>query len=460
MRITNTMMTQNMLRSINTNLNRLEKLQKQVSSGQKIQVASDDPVVAARALKIRNYVAEVEQLQKNTDDAKSWMDFSESALKSIGDNLDRIRELTVEASNGTYSSEELANTKLEIGELKKGIIEIGNSNFSGRYVFAGYDTDAAPFEIVETDVGEKILYKGKYLSLGGVASASVSDEDYKSFYLSNMDKITGQPELKSAKFEAFTAADPELSFEVLLDGVSQTITLTDGTNYDIDTLQNELQAKLSTAFSSGTGQPDPLIKVTAEDGKLKLTVQDGTSIQINSGTLDVSQLGFSNGKKSTSGEEQEILYKIGAANRISVNVEGNAIFGQNGSSIFDSIQKLTLALAGETSYKTATYDEGPPADIVIETHDLDISSVLADLDEDLDRLLLERADLGARSNYVELTQSRLKDNYTTFTELLSNNEDVDYAEASLKLASAETVYEAALAAGAKVIQKSLLDFLS
>ena len=460
MRVTNGMLIQNMIRNINGNLSRLGKLQQQASTGNTIQYASDNPVAATRIVKMRSYLAEVSQLQKNADDAKSWMDYSESILKNMGENLKRIRDLTVEASNGTYSGDDLEKIKSEITELKKGFIEMANSSYSGRYVFAGYNTDKAPMESVTTAVGEMVLYKGKYLSLGGVVSSNVSDADLQSFYLSNMDSINGQPELISAKTGTFTAASPSLDFQVVLDGVSQTISLTDGTTYDASALQAELQAKLSAAFPAGSGQPDPLIKVSEEDGRLKFTVQDGSSIQFNSGSLEVSMLGLTDGRKSIRGETEEILYKLGTANRIRINAECDEIFGKDGNNLFDTLQKLELALGGETSYKTASYDGGPPAAVTVETHDLSVSSVLDDLDRDINSLLKSRSEIGARTNYVELTQNRLDDNYITFTKLLSQNEDADYAEVSLKLSSAETVYSASLSAGAKVIQHSLLDFLN
>lgn len=460
MRITNSMMVQSTLRNINNNLSKLSKLQAQASSQSKIQVPSDDPVVAARSLKLKSCLADIEQKQKNAEDAASWMDYSDSALDEIDDILATIRELTVEAANGTLNDDDKSKIATEIEELKNGIIDIANSTYAGRYIFAGYSTDEAPFEIVSTTIGDMVTYNGKYLSLGGVISASASDSDIEAFYMDNMDKISGQPELTSANFESFTATSPALDFTIILDGVSQTISLTDGTTYDIDTLVTELQSKINTAFPSGTGEPDPLIQVSEDDGKIVLTVQDGSSISISSGTLDVSEMGFSDGMMSSEGDSEEILYKLGTNNWVAVNVEGSDIFGEGEDSLFNTLAKLELALSGETQYKTATYDEGPPAGVGIETYDLDISSLLDDLDEDINRLETARADLGSRASYVELTQNRLEDNYTTYSELLSKNDDVDLAEVSVSLASAQVTYSAALSAGAKVIQNTLLDFLS
>lgn len=459
MRITNGMMVQNTINNINNNLVRLSKLQSQASSLKKIQVPSDDPVAAARSLKMKSCLAAIEQQQKNAEDAAAWIKFSDSALGQLSDMFQQIRELTVGASSGTLTDDDKSKIATELEELKNGIIEVANSSYSGKYVFSGYDTNEAPFEVVSTNMGDMVLYKGKYISLGGVFSSSFSDSELTDFFTDNMDKISGQPELESAVFESFTAVFPSLDFTVTLDGVSSTISLTDGITYDIATLVNELQSGLNAAFPSGSGQPDPLIKVGQEDGKIVLTVQDGSGISIESGTLHVKALGFSDGMKSTDSDSQKILYKLGKSNYVAVNVEGTDIFGEGSGSFFDTLEKIELALNGETQYKTVTYDEGPPAEITVETKDLDLSSLLADLDEDIDRLLTARSDLGARANYVDLTQSRLADNDTTYSELLSANDDVDLAEISVQMADAEAAYLAALSASAKVIQNTLLDFL-
>ena len=84
MRITNNMLINNMIKYIGNNLTRMDKLQAQLATGKKIQVPSDDPVVAARAPKLRTDVAEIQQYQRNLKDAQSWLEITESALSDHG----------------------------------------------------------------------------------------------------------------------------------------------------------------------------------------------------------------------------------------------------------------------------------------------------------------------------------------------------------------------------------------
>jgi flagellar hook-associated protein 3 FlgL len=115
------------------------------------------------------------------------------------------------------------------------------------------------------------------------------------------------------------------------------------------------------------------------------------------------------------------------------------------------------ASAGNKSEFVDTFDK------VIAAMDSDdkseLSKLLGDLDDELGNLLRVRAGLGARMNRVELAAGRLEDDNVNFTKLMSKNEDVDIAEAIMKLQNEENVYRASLATGARVIQPSLVDFL-
>ncbi len=84
---------------------------------------------------------------------------------------------------------------------------------------------------------------------------------------------------------------------------------------------------------------------------------------------------------------------------------------------------------------------------------------LEQLDQGIERILTVAAEVGARQNRVEAINNRIKDSTMELTSMLSKTEDVDYSVAITKLKSEESIYQASLAATAKLIQPSLLDFL-
>jgi len=144
---------------------------------------------------------------------------------------------------------------------------------------------------------------------------------------------------------------------------------------------------------------------------------------------------------------EQIKFEIGIGDNININVPGGDLFNRTTS----------VATAGNKSEFVDTFDKIISA---LESDDKEkLSSLLGDIDDDLNNLLRVRAGLGARMNRVELTAGRIEDDKINFTRLMSINEDVDIAEAIMNLSNEENVYRASLATGARVIQPSLVDFL-
>lgn len=136
------------------------------------------------------------------------------------------------------------------------------------------------------------------------------------------------------------------------------------------------------------------------------------------------------------GNTNQMEYEMGAGLKIPVNVNGTEAFG-NMFGVLDNL--ITDVAAGNVSNLSGT----------------DLKS----LDTVIDNQLEVRSDIGARVNRTELIINRADDLNTNMTSLLSNAEDADYAEVTLKLKSQEAAYQAALQVGARIIQPTLLDYL-
>ncbi|NLM75317.1 MAG: flagellar hook-associated protein FlgL [Clostridiaceae bacterium] len=141
MRITNNMLINNMMLSLSNNLSRTQKYQYQLASGKKIRLPSDDPIVASKSLKLRTDVSEIQQFKRNTDDAISWMDITESTMRQMTEIVHRMREITNQAANGTNTAEDLEKIKAEAEQLRNQLIDLGNATYAGRYIFSGFKTD-------------------------------------------------------------------------------------------------------------------------------------------------------------------------------------------------------------------------------------------------------------------------------------------------------------------------------
>ena len=146
-RITSNTIARNILADINAVNTKLAKTQQQLASGKLLTRPSDDPAAVGRALQYRKDVEETQQYQRNASEAQGWADVTDSALTTINDVLQRVRELTVRGANGTAGPEAHAAIVAELRGLIDSVKIAGNANYGGRYVFAGTKTDVEPYEV-------------------------------------------------------------------------------------------------------------------------------------------------------------------------------------------------------------------------------------------------------------------------------------------------------------------------
>lgn len=147
MRVTQNMMTNNILQQLSSGYGKIADYQDQLSSGKKITRPSQDPVVAVMSVSYQTDVNHIQQYQSNISTAYNWLDSSESALSSVNDVLNRVRDLTEEVSNGTYDDTQRAAAGTEIDQLTQQLMTLGNTQVGGQYIFNGDDTKNAPITL-------------------------------------------------------------------------------------------------------------------------------------------------------------------------------------------------------------------------------------------------------------------------------------------------------------------------
>jgi flagellar hook-associated protein 3 FlgL len=143
------MLNNSMLRNLSQSYSRLGKYQNQLSTGKKVQLPSDDPVVAMQGISYRTALVEVKQFQRNLGAVNNWVEGSDSALDHAGQILHRGRELVVQLSNGSYSEDEKETIVSEIEQLKQDLMTTANTQLSGKYIFNGESTMRPP--VTEVD---------------------------------------------------------------------------------------------------------------------------------------------------------------------------------------------------------------------------------------------------------------------------------------------------------------------
>ncbi len=229
MRITNSMISNNVMYNLNNSLYSLNKTYSQMSSGKSIETPSDNPVGASTVLKYSAYMSKIEQYQQNSEDATSWLKVTEGALGGITDALTTVRERMVQAFNGTLTDEDRADILAEVQELTEEVVELCNTDYAGRYVFGGFQTEESPVAADSSSAIDMITYQGKYTDLGGAVSTDVSDADLLAFYTANtgnvVDTTVSQSKTYNTGFNSTVTVNTE-GWEVLgtgADGMYETL---------------------------------------------------------------------------------------------------------------------------------------------------------------------------------------------------------------------------------------------
>src|SRR5919205_3069948 len=99
MRITQRAVALTSLQGLNRNLDAVGKLQQQLTSGRLINRPADPPTGTNRAMQTRADQAANAQHARNLDDARSWMEQTDSTLRTMLDSVRRVRDLTVQGLN-------------------------------------------------------------------------------------------------------------------------------------------------------------------------------------------------------------------------------------------------------------------------------------------------------------------------------------------------------------------------
>lgn len=146
-------------------------------------------------------------------------------------------------------------------------------------------------------------------------------------------------------------------------------------------------------------------------------------------------------------------YNVGVSENIDVNVVGMRVFGVGTTPDYGAASAST----GDDSYLVKMFEE---IEQYLEDEDFTaLSNSLGTIDASISNTLEVKAEIGAKTNRLEMTQKRLDSDAVNFKRLLSENEDADLAEVIMNFKMAESVYLASMSAGARIIQPSLVDFL-
>ncbi len=204
--------------------------------------------------------------------------------------------------------------------------------------------------------------------------------------------------------------------------------------------------------SSGVENQSDLNNIANEVGQLTETVKQDANVQyagqfIFSGTL-TNTAPYAQGENDAyAGNTGTISRTVGPGISVAVNAQLSSVLGEgqaaNDGKLLDTLRTIAQNLR-----------EGTPAALqAVRGEDL------KGLDTNLASLTGLEAELGAATDQINTAEARIQNLRTTASAQLSNVQDANFAQVSMEFSNQQAAFQAALRAGASIVQESLLEFL-
>ncbi|MBN1103159.1 MAG: flagellar hook-associated protein FlgL [Deltaproteobacteria bacterium] len=160
MRVANKTLFDNIRANLGRVTTAMSKANTVVSTAKRINQISDDPVGLVTVLDLRSSLANVEQLERNIEMGRSWLDSAESALSQTEELLAEGKTLCVQMASATQGSSERANAATLVDGYLRQLLSLANTEVGGKYVFSGTKTDIAPFAFDDEGTPTAVTYSG------------------------------------------------------------------------------------------------------------------------------------------------------------------------------------------------------------------------------------------------------------------------------------------------------------
>lgn len=155
-RVTESILTQQTLRSLQSNLRGIAEENRRISSGRQHAVPSDAPLSVRRLISWDLAIARNQKYQSTIESASTRLGATESALDEMQSLMVRAREIALTQMNASSNDETRQLAAVEVEQLVQEALTLANRKFGDRYLFGGTRVDQPPFE----RVGDYVAYRG------------------------------------------------------------------------------------------------------------------------------------------------------------------------------------------------------------------------------------------------------------------------------------------------------------
>jgi len=427
MRISTAWSQQLSFNAMSSQQTKLAKLQQQLSSGLKISAPAEDPEAAARILDLDKSITKTEQYQSNIAATRGRLNLEESALEAANNIIFKAKDLTIQAKNDTLNSSDRLAIKYEVDQLLEELAGVANTqNANGEYIFSG-DLATVPAFARNATTGEYAYQGGlqqRALQISTTRQVADGDLGFNVFEHINSSSPAADENGKRSVFNTLKALSDGLGAS--LNATAGVITgdrfLRYGLDYSAATVQFDLVA------NGGITAPIDL------SGQQFAGVEDVVT-EINS-QLTAGGFGGAIQARSNGNKIEFASVATGATSSIQIN---------NTSGTF-------LADAGFAAGQVK-------AGVGAQTFQAQLGDVLTDLDAALGSFLDARSSVGARLNALDNQESQNEKYVIDTKSMLSETQDLDYADALSRYQLQFTALQAAQQTFTKTKELSLFKYL-
>jgi flagellar hook-associated protein 3 FlgL len=380
---------------------KMARTQQQLTTGQTVQTASEDPIGALRAAVLDRTLADNTQYSRNSNIVETRLNYEEQALADATNVLQQVRERALQGANATLGNAERRMLASDIRQNAAALLDIANrTDGTGEYLFSGTSTGTQPFAQGVAGVN----YQGDLTTRQIRISATQSLADGHT----GVDAFMGIAETNG----------------VFRTGVGATNT--SGASIDVGQVTN------ATAWV-----PD------------NYTIQftSPTDWQVVDDTLPTPNL-IASGTGFAAGQSISFSGVTVAITGTPATNDSFTVQPAQKLDVFAMLEQLAATLEGSTAAL------GSAADFNTE-----IGASIANLDQALERTGTVRAEVGSRLSAIDSATATREDEAVDLQGLLSELRDVDYASAISKLNQEYVGLQAAQAAYTRIAQMSLFDYL-
>jgi flagellar hook-associated protein 3 len=371
----------------------------QLATGLRVNQLSDDPSAASAYVLSLAHSTNVDQYTSNGNAVLSQLQTADSAISTVVTSLTSAVTLGTQGANGTMNASDRSKDATQVEGLLQTVVSLANTSWQGAYIFGGSQQASAPFVQAST----------AFTSRNGSSSSPLSTSTALTTgsITSISDASTGQ----TFSFKA-AAGDTIGTLETAIQNAVVSGTLSAGTDGAVDT---NGQFQITSTAGMAVSTTDSVLG--GMDPNAGSEVQD---TYVYTGNNTVNQV------------------QIGDATSIQANQSGAALFGGAGGAV-NALTALISALKSGTSAQIAAATTN-------------VNSAIAQLDN-------ARMPISVSISRINGQETYLSQEKVTLTQQPSSLMDIDTATAATNLTQAQLANSAALAAAAKVMPQSLLDYL-